>query len=138
MDAQEFKEPSSEFKPWYYQDWFLFPAFVFWPLGPVLTIRSPWHNGFISGTISWALLFTGVYLLIYQPLIRGEGIVSLQTSITIMIPGIILTPITQFHWIFTQKPKITRNNSLSSIEATQRFSEDKPRSRRAQNRRRKR
>tara|TARA_B100001142_G_scaffold318005_1_gene359581 strand:+ start:4628 stop:5044 length:417 start_codon:yes stop_codon:yes gene_type:complete len=127
-------EPGKELKPWYYQDWFLFPSFVFWPLWSVLTIRSPWHNGFISGALSWALIFMGIYLLVYQALFLGEGI-SRQGAITFIIPGVALTVITQIHWTFVQKPKISRN--LGSMVTTQHEEEDsgsKPRSRRARNR----
>ena len=63
MDQKERPSPPEELKPWYYQDWFLFPMLVFWPLWPVLIIRSPWHNGIISGAIAWAMIFTGGFLI---------------------------------------------------------------------------
>ena len=76
--------PAKELKPWYYQDWFLFPSFVFWPLWSILTIRSPWHNGFIAGALSWALIFMGVYLLVYQALILGDGIGVFDSELTLL------------------------------------------------------
>lgn len=128
--------PPKELKPWYYQDWFLFPSFVFWPLWSILTIRSPWHNGFIAGALSWALLFMGVYLLVYQALILGEGI-SRQGAVTFIIPGVALAIVTQIHWSLIQKPKI--RISLNSVPSGDSVEDVTPaRSRRSRNRSRRR
>ena len=130
--------PAKELKPWYYQDWFLFPSFVFWPLWSILTIRSPWHNGFIAGALSWALIFMGIYLLVYQALILGEGI-SRQGAVTFIIPGLLLTIITQIHWTFIYKPKILNVSNTGILDPDYQMDEiERPRSRRARNRNRKR
>ena len=63
----------------------------------------------------------GIYLLVYQALFLGEGI-SRQGAITFIIPGVALTVITQIHWTFVQKPKISRN--LGSMVTTQHEEED--------------
>ena len=62
--------PPEELKPWYYQDWFIFPTVIFWPLWAVLIIRSPWHNGLISGAVAWAMLIVGTYWIIWEQLVK--------------------------------------------------------------------
>ena len=67
--GEERPVPPEELKPWYYQYWFLYPTIVFWPLWSVLIIRSPWHNGLISGVLAWAylIIFAGLaYVRIQQ------------------------------------------------------------------------
>ena len=99
--------PPEQLKPWYYQYWFLYPSFMFWPLWSILILRSPWHNGLISGAIAWAALFVGSYALYTWGLGGRPGINSLLAgSLTpaalltaqIILPGILLTIITQTHW----------------------------------------
>ena len=51
--------PPDALKPWYYQGWFIVPTFVWWPCSAVLFIRSPWHNGVVSGALSWAWIIVG-------------------------------------------------------------------------------
>ena len=99
--------PPEHLKPWYYQYWFLYPSFMFWPLWSILILRSPWHNGIISGAIAWAALFIGSYAL-YTWGIGGrpglDALLSGQISPAhlltgqIILPGILLTIITQTHW----------------------------------------
>ena len=88
--------PSVSLKPWYYQEWFLFPILPFWPVWAVLIIRSPWHNGIISGALAWAMLFVGGYWIVWLQLVQ-EGRLN-EVTIAILIPGLLLTVITQFHW----------------------------------------
>jgi len=88
--------PPPELKPWYYQDWFLFPAFVFWPVWAVLVLRSPWHNGLISGAVAWAMLIVGAYEIIWYQLIQSGGLQRL--ALTVAVPGLILTVLTQVLW----------------------------------------
>ena len=89
--------PPEDLKPWYYQDWFIFPTVVFWPLWAVLIIRSPWHNGLISGAVAWAMLIVGTYWIIWEQLVKLGRLYEL--TIALIIPGVLLTLFTQFHWI---------------------------------------
>ncbi len=100
--------PPEQLKPWYYQYWFLYPAFMFWPVWSILILRSPWHNGLISGAIAWAALFVGSYALYTWGIGGRDGINALLAgNITpaallagqIILPGILLTLITQSHWL---------------------------------------
>ena len=87
--------PPDELRPWYYQYWFLHPMIVFWPLWPVLIIRSPWHNGLIVGALAWAWLIIGGYLAFVR--LQVGGTVALST-VAIIAPGLLFTAITQAHW----------------------------------------
>jgi len=89
-------QPPQELKPWYYQEWFMFPTAVFWPLWAILIIRSPWHNGLVSGAVAWAMLIVGGYFIIWEQLIPDQRLG--QTTIVLIIPGLLLTVITQVHW----------------------------------------
>ena len=94
--------PPDEFRPWYYQNWFLFPAFVMgwpnpywiilWPLWAVLIIRSPWHSGIISGGLAWAMLLTGAFMLV-RLMGSNPGFM-----VTMLLPGLVLTVVTQVLW----------------------------------------
>ena len=99
-EAGQNPAPPEELKPWYYQYWFLYPMVVFWPLWPVLIIRSPWHNGLVSGALAWA------YLIIFGGLayfrLRMGGTVALST-LAYAAPGLILTVITQIHWTMNRR-----------------------------------
>jgi hypothetical protein len=99
MDPQQ-PTPPNELKPWYYQYWFLYPIIVFWPLWPVLILRSPWHNNLISGAVAWAMIFVGGFLIGRQigwyHLRLGE---LNDFTITILIPGVFLTVVTQVLWL---------------------------------------
>ena len=97
--------PPEELKPWYYQYWFLYPTIIFWPLWPVLILRSPWHNGMVSGSVAWAMLISGSYIF-YRMAGGAEAFSRVQTgdqwalvTLQIILPGILLTLITQAHWI---------------------------------------
>jgi hypothetical protein len=92
--------PPNELKPWYYQYWFLYPIIVFWPLWPVLILRSPWHNNLISGAVAWAMIFVGGFLIGRQigwyHLRLGE---LNDFTVTMLIPGVFLTVVTQVLWL---------------------------------------
>ena len=104
MEQAERPAPPESLKPWYYQDWFLFPMLVFWPLWPVLMLRSPWHNGLVSGAIAWAALFCGGYLVLWEQLYKTHTLN--QLTLTIITPGLIFTVITQVHWF--QRRRLVR------------------------------
>lgn len=99
--------PPEELKPWYYQVWFLYPSLMFWPLWSLLILRSPWHNGLISGAIAWAMLFVGSYAVYAWGLGGRAGLDGLLAgNITpaalltgqIILPGLLLIVVTQTHW----------------------------------------
>ncbi len=102
--------PPQELKPWYYQEWFMFPTAVFWPLWAILIIRSPWHNGLISGAVAWAMLIVGGYLIIWPQLIQTGRLNDF--TIVLIIPGLLLTLITQVHW--TRYRPVLRASLISS------------------------
>ena len=95
-------------RPWYYRNWFLLPAFVFgwpvwlqldfillWPVWPILIIRSPWHNGFITGSLSWAMLMSSGYLIALQFIRPGSDPLSTVMQVA---PGLVLAFIIQSMW----------------------------------------
>ena len=95
--GQQPAPPPDEFRPWYYHNMFLFLTFVLgwlmlWPVWSVLIMRSPWHNGIISGGLAWAMLLTGGFRL-------WEQMQSNPTSTVVMLlPGLALTVATQVLW----------------------------------------
>lgn len=100
--------PLESLKPWYYQYWFLYPAFMFWPVWSLLILRSPWHNGLVSGAVAWAALFVGSYLVYAWGIGGRDGLAALLGgNLTpgnlltgqIVLPGIVLSVITQSHWL---------------------------------------
>lgn len=97
--------PPRELKPWYYQDWFLFPVFVFWPVWAVLILRSPWHNGLISGAVAWAMLIVGGFEIFWLQLVESGGLSDI--TITLILPGLILTVLTQALWLRDRR-RLTR------------------------------
>ena len=99
---------NDEQRPWYYQNIFLVPVFflslpVFgiafwpslWPVWAVLILRSPWHRGFFSGTIAWAMMLSGVVLLIQSLKPPSES--QIQT-LALLAPGLVVTVIIQTLW----------------------------------------
>ena len=121
--------PPEELKPWYYQYWFLYPVIVFWPVWAVLILRSPWHNGLMSGAAAWAMLIVGGYLIGQQLYETGE---LNQFTTTIIIPGLMLTVLTQVWWIRDKK----RLGEATRPEDSPTDSPAPTQSRRARNRRR--
>ncbi len=98
---EELPTPPNELKPWYYQYWFLYPVIAFWPLWAVLIIRSPWHNRLVPRAVAWAMLFVGGYLIGWQQIYQNRELNDF--TITILIPGVLLTGVTQILWIWDKK-----------------------------------
>lgn len=107
-EAAEPVAPPESLKPWYYQYWFLYPAFMFWPVWSLLILRSPWHNGLVSGAVAWAALFVGSYLVYAWGIGGREGLTALLAGdltpgnlLTgqIVLPGLVLSIVTQSHWL---------------------------------------
>ena len=106
---------------------------VFWPLWPVLIIRSPWHNGLIVGALAWAWLIIGGYLAFVR--LQVGGTVALST-VAIIAPGLLFTVITQVHWIINRRRIL--NPPAVRADAELPGEEPSPRSRRSMRRRRRR
>ncbi len=101
---QEPPSPPEELKPWYYQYWFLYPVIVFWPVWAVLILRSPWHNGLVSRAVAWAMLIVGGYLIGQQIGWQQFQLSELgRFTTTTIIPGLMLTVLTQVFWIRDKK-----------------------------------
>ncbi len=104
---QETSSPPESLKPWYYQYWFLYPVIVFWPVWSVLIIRSPWHNGLASGAAAWAMLFVVGFLIGQQIGWQQFNLSELgQFTTTVIIPGLMLTVVTQVLWIFRDRKRV--------------------------------
>lgn len=122
-------EPPDALKPWYYQGWFLVPTFVWWPCSAILFIRSPWHNGVVSGALSWAWIIVGggfVFLRLKDNLDnRGSpflGFINEQvqpdlTLLALIAPGIVLTAVTQTLWLTRDRPRIRRIRNAGGFAA---------------------
>ncbi len=111
--------PPDELKPWYYQGWFIVPTFVWWPCSAILFIRSPWHNGVVSGALSWAWLIIGggwIFLRLQFHLRNGESLVD-PTLIALTAPGIFLTVLTQSLWLLRDRPRIRRIRDAGGFAA---------------------
>ena len=103
--------PPEALKPWYYQSWFIVPTFVWWPCSAILFIRSPWHNGVVSGALSWAWLIIGggwIFLRVQWRLRNGESLLEDPTLFALAAPGVLLTIITQSLWLLRDRPRIRR------------------------------
>lgn len=103
--------PPEALKPWYYQSWFIVPTFVWWPCSAILFIRSPWHNGVVSGALSWAWLIIGggwIFLRVQLRLRDGEGLLDDPTLFALAAPGVLLTVVTQSLWLLRDRPRIRR------------------------------
>ena len=82
-------QPPDALKPWYYQGWFIVPTFVWWPCSAILFIRSPWHNGVVSGALSWAWIIVGggwIFLRTQLRLQNGEPLLD-PTLLALAAPG---------------------------------------------------
>ncbi len=100
--------PPDALKPWYYQGWFLVPTFVWWPCSAILFIRSPWHNGVVSGALSWAWIIIGggwIFLRTQFRIQNGDPLLD-PTLLALAAPGIVLTVITQMLWLTRDRPLI--------------------------------
>ena len=102
--------PPDALKPWYYQGWFLVPTFVWWPCSAILFIRSPWHNGWLSGALSWAWLIIGGgwIFLRTQYRLRNDAPLLDPTLLALAAPGVLLAIITQSLWLLRDRPRIRR------------------------------
>ena len=102
--------PPDALKPWYYQSWFLVPTFVWWPCSAILFIRSPWHNGVVSGALSWAWIIIGggwVFLRTQYRWRNDEPLLD-PTLLALATPGLLLTILTQSLWLLRDRPYIRR------------------------------
>ena len=99
---------AEDLRPWYYTNWFLFPAFILgwpvllavqipllWPVWALLILRSPWHRGFFSGTLAWAMLMAGGFLIFLR---LRESVESAYLTGFMVAPGLILTVLTYAFW----------------------------------------
>ena len=93
MNQEPPPPPPKELLPWYYQSLFLAVAFVLWPSWSFLILRSPWHNGILSGGVAWAALILGTVLGV-RSVAEGSG----SLVIVFYVPGLVLTLGTQIHW----------------------------------------
>ena len=91
--SQQLAPPPKELRPWYYENLFLVAAFVLWPSWSFLILRSPWHNGILSGGVAWACLIVGA-VLAFRSVTEGNG----GVVIVFFVPGMALTVATQVHW----------------------------------------
>ena len=111
--------PPDALKPWYYQGWFIVPTFVWWPCSAILFIRSPWHNGVVSGALSWAwLIVGGAFGFLRIQLNREQGEPWLDpTLMALAAPGIALTIVTQTLWLLKDRPRIRRIRAAGGFAA---------------------
>ena len=112
--------PPDALKPWYYQGWFLVPTFVWWPCSAILFIRSPWHNGIVSGTLSWAWIIVGggfIFLRMQYHWQNGEPAIVDPTLWALAAPGVLLTIITQTLWLTRDRPRIRRIREAGGFAA---------------------
>jgi hypothetical protein len=132
--SEERPPPPRELKPWYYQDWFLFPMFIFWPLWAVLILRSPWHNGLVSGGIAWVMLIAGGFLVTQR--LRLGGTVA-ESTLVLIIPGLVLTVVTQALWLKDKRALRKKGQAVDSPTALRPpFKSRRVRARQQQGRRR--
>jgi hypothetical protein len=109
--AQEQPATQELKRPWYYSTWFLAATFILgwpvlqfillapvpllWPVWSILILRSPWHRNFLTGTVAWAMLMSGGFLVITQ---FSTGEMNPFFTAVIVSPGLLLAAITQFFW----------------------------------------
>ena len=128
-------QPPQELRPWYYKNPVLFPVFllgwpiwmefqmvVLWPAWAILIIRSPWHRGFVSGTLAWAMLMSGGALI-------GLRVIDSKSNplniLLLVLPGLIYTVITQTLWA-RSKQKILASISLEPANPAPGRTDDRP------------
>lgn len=111
--AQEQTVSLEQKRPWYYSTWFLALTFILgwpviqfsiglavpllWPAWSILILRSPWHRNFITGTVAWAMLMSGGFLVIFQ-VFSPDLVVNPWLTAIIVAPGLLLAAYTQFLW----------------------------------------
>ena len=112
-------QPPDALKPWYYQGWFIVPTFVWWPCSAILFIRSPWHNGVVSGALSWAWIIIGggwIFLRTQFRIQNGEPLLD-PTLLALAAPGVFLTIVTQALWLTRDRPRIRRIRDAGGFAA---------------------
>lgn len=141
--------PPPERRPWYYQTWFLFAAFVLgwpipfyifgilWPVWAVLILRSPWHTNTLLNGLGWAMIAVGAVIFAKE---LAESTGSAVRIGTILIPGLIVMVVTQVMWTkyklqhgLNTRPPITPTASPPNPDPSPRRAQDR---RRLQRRRR--
>jgi len=142
----EWPPPSPEFRrPWFYQNWFLIgafilgwpigPQFVLWPVGAILVIRSPWHQGMPIRVLAWTMLLTGGGMLGWR-LQHAPN----PTWVAIMVvPGLLLTMVTQALWVRYRADILAASKRSATPVASEELpaaARGRPRSRRRVRRRR--
>ena len=111
--AQEQTVSLEQKRPWYYSTWFLALTFILgwpviqfsiglpvpllWPAWSILILRSPWHRNFMTGTLAWAMLMSGGFLVIFQ-VFSPDLVVNPWLTAIIVAPGLLLAAYTQFLW----------------------------------------
>ena len=111
--AQEQTAPQEQKRPWYYSTWFLALTFILgwpviqfsiglpvpllWPAWSILILRSPWHRNFLTGTVAWAMLMSGGFLVIFQ-VFSPDLVINPWLTAIIVAPGLLLAAYTQFLW----------------------------------------
>ena len=138
---------AEDLRPWYYRNWFLFPAFILgwpvllefqlpllWPVWAFLILRSPWHRGFVSGTLSWAMLMAGGFLIFLQ---LRESVESAYLTGFMVAPGLVLTGVTQIFWMRDKRrlPAELFESTEASVEPEKPSLSRRERMRRRQRRR---
>ena len=111
--------PPDALKPWYYQGWFLVPTFVWWPCSAILFIRSPWHDGVVSGALSWAWIIVGggwIFLRTQFRIQNGQPLFD-PTLLALAAPGVFLTILTQSLWLLRDRPRIRRIRDAGGFAA---------------------
>ena len=139
-------QPPQELKPWYYKNPALFPVFllgwpvwlefqqlqivVLWPAWAILIIRSPWHRGFVSGTLAWAMLMSGGALIVLRVI---DSTANPLNILLLVLPGLIYTVVTQTLWAKSKREILA---SIPLQPATPVVDDRPPRSQRERLRRR--
>ena len=136
-------QPPQELRPWYYKNPALFPVFllgwpiwmefqmvILWPAWAILIIRSPWHRGFVSGTLAWAMLMSGGALIILRVI---DSTANPLNILLLVLPGLIYTVVTQTLWAKSKREILA---SIPLEPATPVVDDRPPRSRRERLRRR--
>ena len=139
-------QPPQELKPWYYKNPALFPVFLLgwpiwmelqmvtlWPAWAILITRSPWHRGFVSGTLAWAMLMSGGAFI---GLAVIESRVSPLKILLLVLPGLVYTVLTQVLWARSKQAILASIPLESGTPVSGRTDDRPPRSQRERLRRR--
>ena len=132
-------QPPQELRPWYYKNPALVPVFllgwpiwlefqqfqivVLWPAWAILIIRSPWHRGFVSGTLAWAMLMSGGALIGLRLLDSRANPLNI---LMLVLPGLIYTVVTQILWA-RSKQEILAGIPLEPATLVPGSTDDRPR-----------